>query len=81
MKQQSVYKGHLDYQSNFDRKYACWANNHRGWTKMKKLNKRIAKKRLKADEPIVLMKDFAPSAYQYLYEEQFSQASGNTAHL
>ena len=24
------------YQSNFSRKHACWANNHRGWQKMKK---------------------------------------------
>lgn len=27
--------------------YACWASNHRGWAKMKKFNKRLAKRRLK----------------------------------
>lgn len=27
--------------------YACWANNHNGWAKAKKSNKRLAKRRLK----------------------------------
>lgn len=35
------------YQSEFSHRYACWANNHRGWSKQKKKNRRIAKKRLK----------------------------------
>lgn len=47
MKRQNIYKGLLDYQSEFSHRYACWANNHRGWAKMKKRNKRIAKKRLR----------------------------------
>ena len=47
MKRQSIYKGLLDEQCEFDHRYACWANNHRGWAKMKKTNKRIAKKRLR----------------------------------
>ena len=34
-------------QSEFDHKYACWALNHQGWSKMKKLNRKLAKKRLK----------------------------------
>ena len=34
-------------QSEFDHKYACWANNHNGWSKMKKLNRKLAKKRLR----------------------------------
>ena len=33
--------------SEFDHKYACWANNHNGWSKMKKLNRKLAKKRLR----------------------------------
>ena len=37
------------YQSEFDHKYACWASNHRGWQKMKKRNKRIARKKLKEE--------------------------------
>lgn len=45
MKKQNIYKGFLDYQSNFDHLFACWAINHRGWAKMKKQNKKIAKKR------------------------------------
>lgn len=43
------YKGKIYDQSNFSHWYATWANNHRGWAKMKKRNKRIAKKRLKRD--------------------------------
>ena len=45
MKRQNIYKGFLDFQSEFSHRYACWANNHRGWAKAKKANKRIAKKR------------------------------------
>ena len=48
-KRQNIYKGFLDFQSEFSHKFACWANNHRGWAKMKKFNKRIAKKREKRD--------------------------------
>lgn len=47
MKTASLYRGFLNYQSEFSHRYACWANNHMGWTKMKKSNKRIAKHREK----------------------------------
>lgn len=47
MKQANIYKGFLDYQSEFSHRFACWANNHNGWAKMKKFNKRLAKRRLK----------------------------------
>lgn len=46
MKKNNIYKGFLPYQSEFSHMFACWANNHRGWAKMKKINKRLAKKRL-----------------------------------
>lgn len=46
-KQQNPFKGYLDYQSEFSHRFACWANNHRGWAKMKKFNKKLAKRRLK----------------------------------
>lgn len=36
-------------QSEFDHKYACWANNHRGWQKMKLRNKRSTRRRLKEE--------------------------------
>ena len=39
MKTQNIYKGFLDWQSEFDHCWACWANNHMGWAKMKKANK------------------------------------------
>lgn len=45
MKRQNIYKGFLEFESEFSHRYACWANNHRGWAKMKRDNKKIAKKR------------------------------------
>lgn len=47
MKKQNTYKEFLNHQWEFDHKYACWANNHMGWSKMKKNNRRIAKRREK----------------------------------
>lgn len=47
MKKQNIYKGFLNWQSDFSHYFACWANNHMGWSKMKKKNKKIAKKRIK----------------------------------
>ena len=48
MAERNIYKGMFDnYGDEFDHKYACWANNHRGWAKMKKFHKRLAKKRLR----------------------------------
>jgi len=32
-------------ESEFSHRYAAWANNHRGWQKMKRKNRRIAKRR------------------------------------
>lgn len=47
MKRANTYKGYLDYQSEFSHRFASWANNHRGWAKAKKFNKRLAKRRLR----------------------------------
>ena len=47
MANRNIYKGFLDYQSEFSHRYACWANNHRGWAKMKRKNRKLAKKRLR----------------------------------
>lgn len=47
MKKADTYRGELGWQSEFSHRYACWANNHNGWSKMKKANKRIAKRRMK----------------------------------
>lgn len=49
MKQQNPYNGKVPYQSEFDHKYACWANNHMGWAKMKKSNRKLSKRRLRQD--------------------------------
>ena len=35
------------YQSEFSHQLACWAKSHRGWAKMKKANRKIAKRRAK----------------------------------
>lgn len=40
-----TYKKWFPPQSEFSHRYACWANNHRGWAKMKKINRRLAKRK------------------------------------
>ena len=49
MKRSNIWKGKLGWQSEFDHLFACWANNHNGWSKAKKYNKRVAKRRLKQE--------------------------------
>ena len=36
-------------QSWFSKRYACWANNHNGWSKMKKFNRRLFKRRYRRE--------------------------------
>lgn len=36
-------------QSWFDKRYACWAINHNGWSKMKKRNRRLFKKKFRRE--------------------------------
>lgn len=36
-------------QSWFDKRYACWANNHNGWSKMKKKNRRLFKHKFRQE--------------------------------
>ena len=50
MKQANIYKEHLEFQSEFSHRYACWASNHNGWAKMKKFNKKLAKRRLRQQQ-------------------------------
>lgn len=57
MKQANPYKGKLPFQSEFSHRFACWANNHRGWAKMKKSNKRLAKRRLKQEQEKIDLED------------------------
>ena len=42
---QNVYPN--DGYTNFDKDYACWANNHNGWRKAKKKWRKIGKKRIR----------------------------------
>jgi len=39
----------LTYEDKFDRKFACWANNHDGWSKAKKQNRKEARQKLKEE--------------------------------
>lgn len=57
MKQNNIYKEKLPFQSEFSHRFACWANNHRGWAKMKKSNKRHAKRSLKNEQRKIDMID------------------------
>ena len=36
-------------QSEFSNRWACWANNHNGWSKMKKLNRKLFKKKFRRE--------------------------------
>ena len=36
-------------QSEFSHRYACWANNHNGWRKMKKQNRKLFKKKFRRE--------------------------------
>ena len=36
-------------QSWFSKRYACWTNNHNGWSKMKNKNKRMFKKKFRRE--------------------------------
>ena len=45
------------YQSEFSHLYAAWANNHNGWTKMKKKNRRIFKKKFKRETMNMIKKE------------------------
>lgn len=37
----------LTYESTFSRAFACWANNHFGWRKYKKRNRKEMRRKLK----------------------------------
>lgn len=50
MKQANIWKGKLGWQSEFSHRFACWANNHNGWAKAKKANKRLEKRRIKQEQ-------------------------------
>ena len=38
-----------NYQSWFSKRYDCWANNHNGWSKMKKRNRKLFKKKFRRE--------------------------------
>ena len=44
-KLQQSYLEFLNPQSEFDHHFCAWATNHQGWSKMRRQNRRIAKRR------------------------------------
>ena len=40
----------LTEEDRFSRMFACWANNHKGWSKTKKRNRRLARRKIKRGE-------------------------------
>ena len=40
----------LTEEDRFARRFCCWANNHKGWSKTRKRNRRQARRRLKRGE-------------------------------
>lgn len=53
------YRAFLNPQSEFDHRYCCWAINHSGWSKMKRLNRRIAKRRQRRADRKLLWDELA----------------------
>lgn len=44
MKKRNIYKGWLPgWPDEFSHRFACWAQNHRGWAKAKRMSRRLAK--------------------------------------
>lgn len=41
----SIKSKYVKWQSEFDHKFASCFNNHRGWSKTKKMNRRLAKRK------------------------------------
>lgn len=37
----------LTEEDKFSRKFACWANNHKGWSKTKTRNRRLARRKIR----------------------------------
>lgn len=37
-------------EDKFSRMFACWAHNHKGWSKAKKLNRRLARRKINRGE-------------------------------
>lgn len=53
-KQANIYKGYLPFQSEFSHRFSCWAINHRGWAKMKKHNRKLAKRRIRQKQKKIM---------------------------
>lgn len=43
-------KRYLPPQSEFSHRWACWANNHRGWAKFKQSNRRLGKRKYNREQ-------------------------------
>lgn len=52
-----------NYQSLFSKRWACWANNHNGWSKMKKKNRRLFKKKFREETKKEVKKELEEEIY------------------
>lgn len=59
----------LTEEDRFARRFACWANNHGGWSKTKKRNRRIAKRKLKREDGYELRDKYGDLNDSQPYEE------------
>lgn len=54
-------------QSWFSKRYACWANNHNGWSKMKKLNRKLFKKKFRRETVREIEEELLEGSNKYEY--------------
>ena len=55
-------------QSWFSKRYACWANNHNGWSKMKKLNRKLFKKKYRREVAKEIKREMVTMEYGYVQD-------------
>ena len=48
-----------NYQSYFSKRFSCLANNHNGWSKMKKKNRKLFKKKFRIETEKLLESELA----------------------
>ena len=51
------------HQSYFSKRWATWANNHNGWRKMKKKNRKRFKKKFRNETKKIIEEEIAGEEY------------------
>lgn len=52
------------HQSYFSKRWATWANNHNGWRKMKKKNRKIFKKKFRKETKKMIDEEIRGKEYE-----------------